>query len=100
MLEFIWNNLDENSKNAIGQVFGLFLKAYLSFNSEINTNKLILSNYYSTEKIDTIVDNLYSGFVLSQELPLVKNVVDVIKRIGMDKNQYFMNSLNEIGINI
>lgn len=84
LLCYTWNNLPDDYKQNIGKELADFVKLYLNIDSEKEFNRQLL-NYYLKDKILTnqLIDKAYHGFDITPEIPIVKNVLKVLKQSGI-----------------
>ncbi len=84
-----WENLPEDFKKNIGIHLADFVKLHLNIHSEKDYNQQLLSHILSdSEKAKAMVNELYRGFVISPEIPIVKNVLNVLKKSGILDNEH------------
>lgn len=76
-----WKNSPEEYQENIGIHLADFVKLYLNVDSEKAYNLLLLILLWKDEKkAKTMIDNIYKGFIISPEIPIVKNVLNVLKK--------------------
>jgi hypothetical protein len=84
LLCYTWNNLPNEYQENIGIHLVDFIKLYLNINSEKSYNIALLASILKDrKKAENIIDNLYMDFVISTEIPTVKNVLNVLKKTGI-----------------
>lgn len=84
LLCYTWNNLSDKYKENIGKHFADFVKLYLNINSEKNFNIQVLIHLLKDEaRARQLVNNLYHGFDITPDIPIVKNVLSVFGRSGI-----------------
>lgn len=94
-----WNNLPDDYREIIGSNLAEFVKLYLNIESEKQFNKQLLIYYLKdNEAANQLIDQIYHGFDITADIPIVKNVLGVLKKTGiMDftsvKEQFVLNGL-------
>ena len=84
VLCFTWENLSEESQIEIGFHLADFVLLYLNIKGEKAFNLQLLTWLLGDKKTAEIKINLlYDGFKISPEIPMVKNVLSVLKRAGI-----------------
>lgn len=84
LLTHTWANLPGDYQDNIGAQLGLFVKLYLHINSDKQFNLILLNSLFEEEdKAQKIVNQLYKGFDITPELPIVKNVIQVLQKTGI-----------------
>ena len=80
----VWEQMSDEYKQAIGAELGNFVSIYLNVGGEIKYNKNILNWVFNdAEKANTLITKLYVGFTLSPDIPIVKNVLNVLNKAGV-----------------
>ncbi|PJD91323.1 MAG: hypothetical protein CK424_07295 [Legionella sp.] len=80
LLRDTWANLPEDFKKNIGSNLAYFVQLYLGIHSEKAYNLQLLTHLWKDElKAKNSIDKLYYGFELSSEMPIVKNVLNVLR---------------------
>lgn len=98
LLEFTWAKLPDDYKENIGQQLASFIKLYLNVNSEKAFNLELLKYLLQDEKKATSVINaLYQGFDITPEIPIVKNVINVLRKSKLLDDRYVKESFRNIG---
>ncbi|OJW46879.1 MAG: hypothetical protein BGO67_04125 [Alphaproteobacteria bacterium 41-28] len=101
LLCYTWNNLSEDFKNVIGQCLAEFIKLYLHIDSDkLFYQKLCESYVEDKDKSIQIVNDLYKGFVISPDIPIVKNVMNVLKKSNITSHNATKSGFAKIGWNI
>lgn len=101
LLSYTWTNLPENYKENIGKYIADFIKLYLNINSEKAFNVNLLSNILQDRERSTqIVESIYKGFDITPEIPVVKNVLNVLQKSGLLENTHVKNSFLQVGWNL
>ncbi len=73
----------------------------MNIGSEISFNKELLSEILGDQaKAESIVNELYEGFEITPEIPIVKNVIKVLRDANILDNTHVINGFNSIGWNI
>lgn len=94
-----WSNLPNDYREIIGCNLAEFVKLYLNVESEKQFNKQLLIYYLKdNETANKLIDKMYHGFDITADIPIVKNVLNVLKKTGiMDftsvKEQFVLNGL-------
>ena len=100
LLTYTWERLPEDYKENIGKHLGEFIKLYLNINSDKAFNlDLLISILNQREKSIIIIENLYKGFEITPDVPIVKNVLGVFEKSGILKNNYVKEGFRTIGWN-
>lgn len=98
LLEYTWENLSDDAKGEIGQNFAIFVKSYLNITSEKEFNLQLLSNIFGNkDKSQEVVSELYKGFDISPEIPIVKNVMSVLQKVKILDHERVKESFRAIG---
>lgn len=101
LLSYTWKNLPEDYKENIGKYFANFIKLYLNINSEKAFNQELLNNLFKNEaKATSVVEELYKGFDITPDLPIIKNVLNVLKRASLSEDKHIKESFEKIGWNL
>jgi hypothetical protein len=84
LLYYTWQSLSYEYKENIGRHLANFTKLYLNVESEKSFNFDILVSLFKDQgKAETIINDLYKGFDITPEIPIVKNVLNVLQKTGM-----------------
>lgn len=84
LLEYTWQELEVNYRREIGVRLAKFVKLYLNIHSEKKFNcKLLNILKFPSQEAERITDDLYKGFDISPELPIVKNVLRVLENTNI-----------------
>lgn len=89
ILCYTWGSLDKEYRQNIGKHLPEFIKLYLNIDSEKNFNKYLLEKIgFSTSETNNMIRKLYQGFVVSSDLPVMKQMLSVVQKAGIlvDKN--------------
>ena len=101
LLGYTWKNIPEDYRKNIGQYFATFIKSYLNINSEKNFSlELLTSIFHDQEKSEKIITELYQGFDITPEIPIVKNVLNVLRKTGLLEDKYINESFKKIEWNL
>lgn len=99
MLCHTWNHLPDDYRETIGTHLAEFVKLYLNVESEKQFNQQLLTYYLKDTKIaNQLINKMYHGFDITADIPIVKNVLNVLKSSGiMDcaavKEQFVLHGL-------
>lgn len=84
LLSATWANLPHDYQECIGGQLAAFVKLYLHINSDKQFNLALAHSLFENEdKAMKIVNQLYHGFEITPELPIVKNVIQVLQKTGV-----------------
>lgn len=84
-----WKQLTQEDKAIIGKQLPEFIYLYLNIDAEKHFNLLLLINLnFSVKHAQQLVDTLYSGFVISHEIPMVKQVLAILNKAGVMDDVY------------
>ncbi len=84
LLAYTWKNLPPDYQACIGEQLASFVKLYLHINSDKHFNLALLNSLFANEdKATMLVNQLYKGFDITPELPIVKNVIRVLQKTGV-----------------
>lgn len=101
LLCYTWNHLPQDYKKNIGEKLASFIKLYLNINSEKEFNyNLLVSILKNPKKSLKIVTNLYRGFDITPEIPIVKNVLNVLQNAGLLNEDPVKKGFKEISWNL
>lgn len=79
-----WNNLPEDYQQNIGKHMADFVKLYLNIDSEKQFNLQLLEHYLKDQdRASMLISKAYHGFDITPEIPIVKNVLKVLKSSGI-----------------
>jgi hypothetical protein len=99
LLKYTWNRLPEEYQQVIGENLGEFIIKYLNIESDKSYNKALAQYYIKTENLaEKIVQDLYKGFTISQDIPIVRNVLNVLNRAGIIDVPSVQTSLKKYGL--
>ena len=97
LLCYTWEKVPEDYREAIGTEFGDFVKLYLNIESEKEFNgKLFGSILGDIKDSKKIVDDLYRGFEINPDIPIVKNVINVLKASGLLSDEHIKGSFKKM----
>lgn len=98
LLEFTWSKLPEAYRENIGPLLASFTTLYLNINSDKQFNiDLLTSLFNDSDKAENLVNRLYKGFDVTPDVPIVKNVLEVLKRTNILSHPHVLNGFKEIG---
>lgn len=101
LLCFTFANMPEDYKENIGSIIGDFIFLYLSMDSEKAFSLQILQKYFTEQcNPSEIVTKLYQGFEITQDIPIVKNVMKVLKSSKILDSRYVKDSFKKKGWNV
>ena len=81
---YIWERLTEDYQQAIGSKLGEFVTLYLNINGEKKYNEAVLTWVLKDKEQAKIkIDKLYKGFEISPDIPIVRNVLNVLTNAGI-----------------
>ncbi len=96
---YTWKNLPEDYRQSIGLQLGRFVTMYLNVESDIAFNTQLLSWILGDEqKAKVLVAGLYQGFKISSEIPIVKNVLNVLDKSGVLSHDIVRRGFVEAGL--
>ena len=85
-------------KDAIGKHLASFVKLYLNINSDKSFNlDLLISIINDKDRSRIIIDELYKGFDITPDIPIVKNVLNVLNKAGIMENENVKLSFQNLG---
>ena len=101
LLCYTWKQIPQEYKDDIGSHLAGFIKLYLDMNSEKSFNLNILESLFEDkEKPSIIIQDLYKGFEITSEIPIVKNVLNILRKSKLlDNAQVKLGFLN-IGLSV
>ena len=98
LLSYTWVQLPPEYQKNIGELIADFVKLYLNINSEKAFNFGILLRLFPNQNIaDQIIKELYKGFDINTEIPIVKNVLNVLSKSTLLDNEYVKRGFQDIG---
>ncbi len=99
LFSYTWESLSEDYKQAIGAQLGDFITLYLNIQSEIQYNEAVLAWILEDKaRAKTEVEKLYKSFEISPELPIIKNVLNVLTKIGVLSHKSVRKGFQEKGL--
>ncbi|MDF1757736.1 MAG: diiron oxygenase [Legionellaceae bacterium] len=99
LLCYVWGSMSDENKKIIGANLGEFVSIYLNIDGEIRHNKSVLAWVLNDQnKADELVGKLYDGFIISSDIPIVKNVLNVLTKAGILELPYVQQSFKEKGL--
>lgn len=101
ILAFTWQEIPIDYRQNIGQQIADFIKLYLNVGSEIVFNQGLLREILGDElESKKIIDEMYKGFEISPEIPIVKNVLKVLNDTKILEDNSVKKGFEQIGWNI
>ncbi len=98
LLCYTWTELPSIYQSEIGKHMAKFIKLYLHIQSDKEYYHQILRHYFpEPNKAASIVEKIYKGFDITPEIPIVKNVIAVMRKVGMLNNEAVKTSFESIG---
>lgn len=98
LLAYTWRNLPEDYKKHIGIHLAEFIQLYLNVQSDKNFYYDLLNTFLKdASKTNAIINDLYKGFAITPEIPIVKNVLNVFKKTDLLSSEYIKAGFNQIG---
>lgn len=99
LLAYTWANLPQDYQECIGEHLASFVKLYLHINSDKQFNLELLNSLFGNEeKAAKLVNQLYHGFEITPELPIVKNVIQVLQKTGILDHVSVKKSFNNLAL--
>ena len=81
LLKYIWSNLSEEYKEAIGKILPDFIELYLDIKVQIKFDKQVLIKLgFSDIQSQQILDETYGGFKLNKQHPMLKNILMLLDK--------------------
>lgn len=81
ILSFIWSNIPEDYRYALGNVLPEFLEQYLGLTVQIAFDKTVLINMGLTlNDVDMVISDTYRNFRLTRHHPLLKNLLIILAK--------------------
>lgn len=94
-----WNSLPDDYQQHIGQHLADFVKLYLNISSEREFNLQLLEYYLQDKSVaSSLIDQAYHGFDITIEIPIVKNVLNVLKNSGIIDSIYVKDHFIQNGL--
>jgi hypothetical protein len=79
LLKYTWEHIPPNYREAIANIMLTFIISYLNIVSEKEFNMMLLDKILpENQELKKSINNLYQGFQISAEIPIVKNVIKVL----------------------
>ncbi|WP_102033241.1 diiron oxygenase [Candidatus Glomeribacter gigasporarum] len=93
-----WKRLPDDYQEAIGSHLADFIKQYLNVQSDKRFYADLLNRLLQDAKQSSaIVEDLYKGFEISPDIPMVKNVLSVLKKAGVLDNRHVKAGFQAMG---
>lgn len=100
LLCYTWENLPSDFQEKIGEKLAEFIKLYLHIESDKLFYQNICEHFFNKEKAKQIVNELYKGFDISPDIPIVKNVMNVLKKSNITSHEAVKRGFRNIGWNV
>lgn len=101
LLKHTWANIPTEYQDNIGEHLAEFIKLYLNINSDKIFGQDLLKRILKDESQSIqIIEELYEGFDINPEIPIVKNVLAVLRKAGVMENKYAKESFQKAGWNL
>lgn len=98
LLCYTWSELPASYQFEIGQHMAKFIKRYLHIQSDKEYyHEILLHCFQESNKASSIIEEIYKGFDITPEIPIVKNVIAVMRKSGMLDNDAVRKSFESIG---
>jgi hypothetical protein len=98
LMTYLWAELPEDYREAIGSKMGEFVKLYLAVESEKQFNAQVLTKVLSArQRAEAVISTLYEGFDVTSDLPIVKNVLRAFGKAGLLDHPAVRCSFRRIG---
>ncbi len=96
-----WEKLDDEYRTAIGSTLADFMTLYLSIESEKHFNTILLGELINDVGLAEKMNNeLYKGFIITQDVPIVKNVLSVLRRSKILDHPSVLDGFSKIGLKL
>lgn len=98
LLRYTWHKLPLDYQENIGNLLANFIKYYLDISSERKFNFTLINAILADEKkSEIVIEETYRGFRTSPDMPIVKNVLNILKNTEILQNKYVKSSFQNIG---
>lgn len=98
LMKYLWAEVPEDFREAIGSLMGEFVKLYLSVESEKRFNAQLLESVLGDrEQAERSIGELYAGFDVTTDMPIVQNVLRAFGKAGMLEHPAVRSSFRKIG---
>lgn len=98
ILTFTWEQIDGQHKDEIGRIIPEFIKRYLNIESDRSFHQDLLTYLFSDEKkAADIVGQLYKGFDVTPDVPIVKNVLNVLRKSNILQSHVVLGGFKNLG---
>ncbi|MFR9730638.1 diiron oxygenase [Saccharopolyspora sp. MS10] len=98
LMTYLWAEIPEDHREAIGSLMGEFVKLYLSVESEKRFNAQLLEEVLGDrDAAERSIGQLYAGFDVTTDMPIVQNVLRAFGKAGMLEHPAVRSSFRKIG---
>lgn len=98
LMTYLWSSVPEDYREAIGSWMGEFVKLYLAVESEKEFNVQLLTEVLGdADQAQRSIAELYEGFDVTTDVPIVQNVLRAFRRAGMLEHPAVRSSFRKIG---
>lgn len=98
LLTNTWGSLPDEYRQVIGRQLADFVKLYLNIESEKKYNKLLLRQFLkniSDSALEDMLGKLYKNFSIVSDIPVVKNILSVLKNAKIMDCEFVKNAFAE-----
>lgn len=97
VLNHTWEGLPKDYRCNIGKKIAEFIKLYLGIDSSKAYSIEVLNHILNdTQAALDIVNSIYDGFSITPELPIVKNILNVLRATGILKDEFVIDGFRQI----
>jgi rubrerythrin len=94
----IWNRVPNDYRDSIGSKLASFIHLYLNIESDKEFyTSLLHQSTKDKEYSKKMTNEIYKGFEINPDIPIVKNVINVLKRSGLLDCDASRNGFNNFG---
>lgn len=98
LMKYLWAEIPEDYREAIGSRLGEFVKLYLSLESEKVFNTHLLESVLGDrDRAERSIANLYEGFDVTPDMPIAQNVLRAFRNAGLLEHPAVRTSFRKIG---
>lgn len=98
LLEETWKKLPKDKCLTIGRVLPSFLKQYLDITSDIDFHRMLLQKWLrKDDKVEEALKEIYKGFSVTADIPIVKNVLKVLRTTKISETPVVREGLEKLG---
>ena len=101
LLEYVWIYISEEMRDVIAPVIADFVVMYLGIRGELEFNKIICSQVLEppmSELLTCKLDEIYTNFKITSDLPIVNNVLTVLEKTGVSSHWKVKDSLRNYNL--